>query len=194
VTNVLMVRHGQSEWNALGLWQGQEDPDLTDLGRQQAARASAAVGAVDAVFASPLMRAASTAAIISGEIGVGPVVLQEGLKERHAGEWQGLTRDQIEAQWPGYLEQRRRPPGWEQDELVRERAFAALDAIASATGDGHVLVVAHAGIIYSVEEHLGAQWERLANLAGRWLRHDGSEWHLGDRVHLLIEETIPDQL
>lgn len=194
MTNVLVVRHGQSEWNAQGRWQGQADPELTSLGHEQARQASRAVGAVDAVFASPLLRAAATATIISGEIGVGPVVVSEGLKERHAGEWQGFKRSEIERDWPGYLDAGRRPPGWEDDELVRDRAFTALDEIAAVTGDGHVLAVAHAGIIYSIEQCLGADWERLANLAGRWLRHDGRSWELGDRVHLLVEETIPDQI
>ena len=194
VTNVLLVRHGQSEWNAAGRWQGQADPELTDLGREQAHTAARAVGAVDAIVASPLLRAATTASIISEEIGIGPVIVMDGLMERHAGEWQGLTRAEIERDWPGYLAEERRPPGWEDDTLVRQRALAALDAIAATVTDGHVLAVAHAGIIYSIEQTLGAEWERLANLGGRWLRHDGSEWHMGERVHLLIDETIPDQI
>ncbi|MEZ5270437.1 MAG: phosphoglycerate mutase family protein [Microthrixaceae bacterium] len=57
-TEVLVLRHGQSEWNALGRWQGQENPPLTDLGREQAVEAAQAVGTVDAVFASPLDQAA----------------------------------------------------------------------------------------------------------------------------------------
>ncbi|MGI9579167.1 MAG: histidine phosphatase family protein [Microthrixaceae bacterium] len=194
MTDVLVVRHGQSEWNADGRWQGQANPDLTSLGREQARLAAEAVGAVDAIFASPLIRAAMTATIISELIGIGPVVLAEGLMERNAGEWQGLTRSEIESGWPGYLDARKRPPGWEDDALVRSRAFAALEEIAGASGDGHVLAVAHAGIIYAIEEELGATWERLANLAGRWLRFEHGQWHLGDRVHLLTDETIPDQI
>lgn len=194
MTNVLVVRHGQSEWNADGRWQGQADPGLTNLGRSQARQASHAVGAVDAIYASPLLRAAGTAAIISEEVGVGPVLVTEGLKERHAGEWQGLTRPEIEEAWPGYLAEGRRPPGWEDDGHVVRRAFSALDEISASAGDAHVLAVAHAGIIYAIEGALGADWERLANLAGRWLRHDGRHWQLGERVHLLIEETIPDQI
>jgi broad specificity phosphatase PhoE len=196
VTRLLIVRHGQSEWNAAGRWQGQADPELTDLGREQAWRASRAVGAVDAIFASPLRRAAATADIISGEIGVGPVVTVDGLMERHAGEWQGLTRPEIEQAYPGYLAEHRRPPGWEDDRAVAGRVMGALDAIAVATRgtDAHVLAVAHAGVIFAVEAELGAPWERLANLGGRWLEHDGRSWHLGERVHLLVEETIPDQI
>ena len=62
---LLLVRHGQSTWNALGRWQGQADPPLTDIGRRQAAEASAAIGAVDAIFSSTLERARVTAEIIA---------------------------------------------------------------------------------------------------------------------------------
>src|SRR5258708_2794826 len=48
-TRVLLVRHGQSEWNAAGRWQGQADPTLSDLGREQAALAAGALGAIDAI-------------------------------------------------------------------------------------------------------------------------------------------------
>ncbi len=195
MTHLLLVRHGQSEWNADGRWQGQEDPPLTDLGRAQARQAAKAVGAVDAVVCSPLERAAVTASIIADELGVGPVVTLDGLKERHAGTWQGLTRTEIEEEYPGYLADGRRPPGWEDDDEVEARTLGALDAIALTHPYGFVLAVAHAGVIFAVERALGAPHERLANLGGRWLLHeDGGPWRLGDRVHLLVEETVPDQL
>lgn len=194
MTQLLLVRHGQSEWNADGRWQGQADPPLTELGREQARRAARAVGAVDGVYASPLERAAVTAAIISDELGVGPLVTLGGLKERHAGEWQGLTRDEIEAAFPGYLAEGRRPPGWEDDDEVEARVLGSLDAIAVQHPYGTVLAVAHAGVVFAVERALGADWERLANLGGRWLHHEDGAWRLGERVHLLVEETIPDQL
>lgn len=194
MTRILVVRHGQSEWNAAGRWQGQENPPLTELGRRQAIEAAAAVGAVDAIVASPLDRATTTAAIIAEQLGVGPVLAMAGLMERHAGEWQGLTRDEIEAAYPGYLDQRLRPPGWEDDLEVERRVFSALDEIAEQEDAALVLAVAHAGVIYAIERALGADWERLANLGGRWIEHDGERWSIGERVHLLVEETIPDQL
>jgi len=194
VTSLLLVRHGQSEWNADGRWQGQENPPLTELGREQARKAAAAVGAVDAIYASPLDRATTTAMIIAEQIGVGPVILSDGLMERHAGEWQGLTREQIEEQYPGYLAAGTRPPHWEDDDEVEARVLAALDEIAAVHPDGHVLAVAHAGVIFAVERVIGAEWERLANLGGRWLEHRDGAWNIGERVHLLIEETIPDQI
>jgi broad specificity phosphatase PhoE len=199
VTRILVVRHGQSEWNAQGRWQGQENPPLTDLGRQQARDAARAVGAVDAIYASPLDRAATTAHLIAEATGVGPVVVVEGLMERHAGAWQGMTRDEIEEAFPGYLAEARRPPGWEDDDEVEARVLDALGSIADAHPEGHVLAVAHAGVIFAIERLLGAEWERLANLGGRWVERTGrgtrpGDWSVGERVHLLVSETIPDQL
>ncbi|UDY34011.1 histidine phosphatase family protein [Dermatobacter hominis] len=194
MTQLLVIRHGQSEWNADGRWQGQEDPPLTDLGRQQARTAARAVGAIDAIYASPLDRAATTAAILSEELGVGPVITLTGLMERNAGEWQGLTRDEIEEGYPGYLAEARRPPGWEPDEDVQARVLGAFDAIATQHPYGTVVAVAHAGVIFAAESAFGAEWERLANLGGRWLSHEDGRWRIGERVHLLIEETIPDQI
>ena len=196
MARILLVRHGQSEWNADGRWQGQENPPLTELGLAQAAQAAKAVGAVDGIYASPLERAAITAAVVAEEVGVGPVVTLPELMERHAGEWQGLTRDEIEEDWPGYLAEQRRPPGWEPDDLVEARALAALEQMATDHPYGEVFAVSHAGIIFSIERHCGMEWERLANLSGRWIERDpsGGPWRIGERVHLLTVETIPDQI
>ena len=199
-TRVLLVRHGQSEWNAVGRWQGQADPPLSDVGRAQARAAASSLGALDAVFASDLQRATETAAIISAELGVGPVVVDPDLRERDAGEWSGLTRAEIEERYPGYLDGTpsfasggsRRPPGWESDESVLERALRALATIGSAVDGGDVLAVTHGGLIYVVEGHLGQdRIERLANGAGRWVVVDGDRLTLGDRVLLVDEDEAP---
>jgi len=197
VTRILVVRHGQSEWNADGRWQGQENPPLTQLGRDQAKEAAAAIGAVEAVYASPLDRATTTAVIIAEQLGIGPVMMSPGLMERHAGEWQGLTRPEIEAAYPGYLDAGTRPPGWEDDDEVEARVLGALSSIADTHPDGEVLAVAHAGVIYAIERITGAPWERLANLGGLWVeRTPGGDWRVGERVHLLTQdhETVPGQI
>ena len=211
MTRVLLVRHGQSEWNADGRWQGQADPPLTDLGRQQAFHAARNLGVVDAIVASDLQRASETAMIISGSLGVGPVVLDPGLRERDAGEWSGLTRAEIERDWPGYLDPpptngaatdpeagRRRPPSWEPDDHVLARALAALAGIPALAPDGEVIAVTHGGLIYVLEGELGAPFERLANLGARWIEigPGGALVRLGERVILVDpdELTIPAQI
>ncbi len=195
-TRVLLVRHGQSEWNAAGRWQGQADPPLSDLGRLQAREAARAVGAVDAIWSSDLQRAAETAIIIGDQIGVGPVVVDDALRERDAGEWTGLTRAQIEERDPGFLADGERPPGWEADRDLLGRASAALARIAEAAPGGDVLVVTHAGVVFAVERSLGVEHTRLANTEGRWLTLAGDEPRLGDRVVLAEPDdvTVPGQI
>jgi broad specificity phosphatase PhoE len=196
-TRVLLVRHGQSEWNAEGRWQGQADPILTDLGRLQAREAARALGAVDAVWASDLQRAVETAAIIADHLGVGPVVVDPDLRERDAGEFSGLTRPEIAARYPGFLDDGRRPPGWEPDESLVARALRALRAIAAEVPGGDVLVITHGGLVYALEQHLGEQFVRLANAEGRWLDvGPGATLRLGERVLLSAPEdtTVPNQI
>jgi broad specificity phosphatase PhoE len=195
-TRVLLTRHGQSEWNALGRWQGQADPPLSDRGRRQAHEAARALGAVDAIWASDLRRAAETAVIIGDDMGVGPVVLDADLRERDAGEWTGLTRAEIERRYPGFLPDGRRPPGWESDELLLARAQRTLERIADAVTGGDVLVITHAGLVFAVERHLGLDRTRLANVEGRWVTLAGDGLRLGDRMLLADPEdvTIPRQM
>ena len=191
------MRHGQSEWNADGRWQGQADPPLTDLGRAQAHHAARALGVVDAIVASDLVRALDTAVILAGELGVGPVVVDPDLRERHAGDWQGLTRVDIEAGWPGYLDDRRRPDGWEPDEDLLVRATGALVRIHDLVAGGEAIAVTHGGLVYVLEGAFGEPFERLPNLGGRWVDvgPDGPT-RLGERVVLVDpdELTIPSQL
>jgi broad specificity phosphatase PhoE len=195
-TRVLLVRHGQSEWNAESRWQGQADPPLSDLGRLQAREAAQAVGSVDAVWASDLQRAVETATIIAETIGVGPVVVDPDLRERDAGEFSGLTRDEIEDRFPGYLAASRRPPGWEPDASLRDRALRALHRIAAEVPGGDVLVVTHGGLIYVLEEELGAGFARIANAEGRWMAVGAERITLGERILLAApaDTTVPGQI
>ena len=196
-TRILLVRHGQSTWNASGRWQGQADPPLTELGRRQAFEAARAIGAVDAVWASDLTRAVETATIVADSVGVGPVVVDPDLRERDAGAFSGLTRDEIEQRFPGYLADHLRPPGWEPDDLLLARAVAAVRRIAAAVPGGDVVVITHGGLVYTVEHHLGQEFQRLANTEGRWLEvaPDG-RLSLGERVVLAAPEdtTVPEQI
>lgn len=190
------MRHGQSTWNASGRWQGQADPPLSDLGELQARHAAAAVGSVDLVVASDLERAHRTALIISEQIGVGPVMIEPNLRERDAGEWSGLTRAEIEQRWPGYLDDERRPPGYEPDDELLERTMGALKRIHAGYEGADVLVVTHGGVVYAIERHHDHPWERLANLGARELHMADDGTRLGER-HVLVDHdeiTVPDQL
>lgn len=153
--SLAFVRHGESEWVAKGLFQGQGDSPLTDLGRRQAlltARRIARrarrpmlplpVGAPHAIVHSPLARAAETATLIGRAVSTGrgedavaaPVPLhpEAGLLEIGQGEWEGLPGAEIVERWGPLLEEWRRDPlaawapGGEALADVDERARAAL--------------------------------------------------------------------
>jgi len=189
-TTALLVRHGQSEWNALRRWQGQADPPLTALGVAQARAAAARLGAVDAIWASDLERAAHTATLIAEELGVGPVRLDERLREHDIGEWTGLTHEDIEARWPGWLAERRRPAGFETEERVAARALDALDTVRLHHGGSTVLVITHAGVVRTIERHLGADAGLLANLAGRILVLRDDEVQPRERIALVDHDDV----
>jgi broad specificity phosphatase PhoE len=203
-TRVLLVRHGQSTWNADARWQGQADPPLSALGTQQAVDAARHVDGVQALWSSDLDRARRTAELIGELLALG-VHLEPRLRERHAGEWQGCTRDEIEERWPGYLSAGRRPPGFEPDDALLDRVLAALDELRRAHPGESVLVVTHGGIVRTIERHLGDEvGGLLPNLGGRWIvapgeggrDGDSSGWTLDARVLLLedVQVTRPEQL
>lgn len=183
---MLLARHGQSTWNAQQRWQGQADPPLSEIGRQQAWSASAAVGTVDLIAASPQQRALETATIISQAVGVGPVIAVEGLRERSAGSWSGLTKDDIEEQFPGWLENDRRPDDFESDDELMARVLPALDEVVAVNPGGAILVVCHGGVIKAVEAHLGLSEGRVPNLSGRVIiSKKPGEWSAGEQMQLL---------
>ena len=197
-SRILLVRHGQSTWNADGRWQGSEDPPLSTLGVRQARHAARRLGAFDAVWASPLERAFVTGTILAEELGIGPVQADDDLRERHAGEYQGLTRTEIEHRFPGYLAEGLRPPGWEDDDQVLERSAAALGRIALGVGPGGTaLAVSHGGVITTLERATGAaRAGRVPNLGGRWFEVGPGHLAAGEAVVLLDpdELTVPGQL
>ena len=118
---MLVLRHGQSEWNASGRWQGQADIELTDLGYEQARRAADKLGQFAAVASSDLQRARVTATIIAESLGLGLLDPDPRLRETDVGEWQGLTHDEIERDWPGHLAAHLRPPTFETDASIVTR-------------------------------------------------------------------------
>jgi len=169
-TRLLVLRHGQSEWNALRRWQGHADIALDEVGVDQAVAAGGVLGSFDAIWASDLQRARQTAEIIAEAIGVGPVQIDPRLRETDVGPWEGLTHREVEEGWPGYLEAHRRPEGFEPYEAAAARMGDALRDIARGHRGGEVLVVSHGGVIRALRRVLGAADEHLPNLSGTWFR------------------------
>ncbi len=150
---VLLLRHGQSEWNAQQRWQGHGDPPLTELGRVQAREAAARLASarIARIVTSDLLRAAETASVIGTLLGLAPE-RDARWRERDIGTWAGFTRDEIEARWPAEYahfrsdDEHARPGGGESDAMLRARAHDALTALRARHPGVRVLVVTHRGI------------------------------------------------
>jgi len=159
-TTLVLVRHGETDWNADGRLQGQTDRPLSEAGRRQARRLADELAAerVEAIYASDLARSRETAEIVAARLGL-PVVLDPGLRERDWGTWEGLT-----------------PAERERVELVAEsaadhqqRMLAALRRISARHPAGRVVVVTHGGSIRRVQAAtLGVALPVVEN-CGRWL-------------------------
>lgn len=186
MADLLIVRHGESEWNAAGRWQGWADAPLSEAGEAQArAAVSELAGArLQAVAASDLQRARRTAEILADGLGLGPVHIDDGLRERDVGDFTGLTRVEIEARWPGILADWRagrvtQAPNGEGPEFL-ERVLAALDRLAEQFTGQRVLVVAHGGLIRTVHRHLGGEPGPPHHLGGLWVHLADHGWAAGD--------------
>lgn len=169
VVHFLLVRHGQSEWNAKGRMQGHADSPLTAEGRKQAAAAARKLGTFDIVACSDLSRSRDTAEIIAEHLGLSVLAPHPGLREIHVGPWQGLTRKQISRQFPGFLENDMKPAGYEADEDVFARVTDTLLDIATRHSMSTGLVVTHSGVIRVLRRRLGQPDQRNhRNLEGCW--------------------------
>jgi len=196
---ILLVRHGQSEWNAEGRWQGWADPPLSELGRRQSVLAGQELEDIDVAVSSDLRRAVDTAALMVQPLGLSAAAVEPRLRERDVGKWTGLTRREIEERWPEALAAMSDPPGGESVTTLQERVLAAVVALARTYPDSTVLAVTHGGVIRSLERHLGVDPDPLPNLGGAWLEVSGdATMAVGPRV-LLVDDTkvavtVPRQL
>ncbi len=159
LTELLLIRHGETDWNRGGRFQGHADPPLNETGREQA-RALAqelADAQIDVVYTSDLARARETAEIVAAAIGTDVVALRE-LREIDVGEWQGLTWPEIEERFPeGARSWHDRGHGWETGETYEqlgERILRALRRIAADHPAQRVLVVGHGGTIRATRAFL----------------------------------------
>jgi broad specificity phosphatase PhoE len=163
---LLLARHGETDWNRDGRFQGHADPPLNERGRRQA-RALAELLAgepIEAVYSSDLLRAQETAQIVAMQLGL-DVVVDPQLRERDVGEWSGLTRAEIDERFPNQIQAWRegRAVVGETREALSERVLAAARRISAAHPDGVVLVVSHGGALRMLRHAAGE------DLSGRGL-------------------------
>jgi broad specificity phosphatase PhoE len=150
MTCLLLIRHGQTDWNLEGRYQGQADPPLNRAGVAEAEALAEALTDVPlaAVYASDLRRALNTARVIAERLGV-PLHVRQGLREISQGVWEGMLVGDIVSNYAELWASRyddpagARPPGGESVAEVAERVWATLDEISRAHPDGTVAVVSH---------------------------------------------------
>ncbi len=149
MTTILLARHGETDWNRDGRFQGWADPPLNARGRAQAEALADQLRHTpfDAVFSSDLRRARETAEIVAAPHEV-PVVTDQGLREIDVGSWSGLTRSEIEERFPGADHH----DGETREEHLA-RVLATVERIARAWLGRRILIVSHGGSLRALRRH-----------------------------------------
>ncbi len=189
ITRIFMVRHGETQWNQLGKYQGVSDSPLTDRGKVQVDRMGSALQAhqisFSALYASPLGRADESAAIIAPYLDM-QVRIDERLKERNYGIFEGFTRKEVEQRFPHEVKMNREQPGFvipkgESREDILRRVKEFLHDMVMLHGGEDVLLVTHGGWI---------------SMALRYVLHIPmviENRHIIDNTHLaMVRHTVGD--
>ncbi|MBD8497605.1 histidine phosphatase family protein [Paenibacillus arenosi] len=169
-----LVRHGQTDWNALGRIQGQTDIPLNDIGRDQAMKLAARLVhepyRFDAVISSGLQRAEETAAIIASHLQIPLLEPHAGLLERAFGLAEGTTLEERTSRWG--VDWKAQDVGQEKDHAIRLRAVEAVNFIANEWPDRNILIISH------------GSW--LAQLFYTWFGEECTS-HIGNLSFTIVE-------
>ena len=155
-----VARHGESDWNVEGRWQGHTDIPLNEAGRTQARELAVALRphGLAAVVSSDLARARETAQIVAGALGVPRTYEDPRLRERSFGIFEGLTRRECEQrhpeEWQVWTQERRPPRGAEPHDALAVRVVAGAERVALevATSGAPALVVTHGAALRALVE------------------------------------------
>ena len=167
-TRLLLARHGETDWNRVGRWQGHADPPLNETGRRQAAGLAdrLAGDGIAAVYSSDLARARETARTVAHRLRLG-VVEDPALREIDVGSWSGLTRAHVAERFPeGYARWLEGEIGHDGEtrEQLAGRVVGAARTIAGRHAGETVLVVTHGGVIRALRRHAaGDPGDAVAN-------------------------------
>ncbi|MBO3752045.1 histidine phosphatase family protein [Streptosporangiaceae bacterium NEAU-GS5] len=170
---IVCLRHGQTLWNVERRFQGHTDIPLDDTGAAQAVRAASLLAALrpSMIVSSDLQRAYETAAALGRVTGL-DVAVDKDLRERGGGEWEGLTRQEIQAGWPQEFEAWEAPGGEDVPDVADRVAAAVRRAAARLDDDGLLVVVSHGAAIrlgiarlMGLPEHMWSILGSLGNCA-----------------------------
>lgn len=188
---LILVRHGETDWNREGRLQGGQDIPLNPLGREQAAEAAGRLKALEPGFAgldyicSPMQRARETMDILRRELAMqaGEYRIDDRLKELTFGSWEGFTwRDirKAEREQAGLRERDKWgfvPPGGESYRMLAERVRPVLEGLARET-----VIVSHGGVARAVLALVGAVSPQKASMVEIWqgkllvVQGDKADW------------------
>lgn len=157
---VLFWRHGQTDFNTAGRFQGQSDVPLNDTGRAQARQVARRLAAFapELIVSSDLSRAAETADSLAALVGL-EAVRDDRLREAAFGRWEGSTRAEVAETWPVELAEWASgadvaPPGGESRSQSGSRVAAAISAIVDSTSAETIALVAHGAVLRGAAEIL----------------------------------------
>lgn len=207
---LVLWRHGRTTWNASSRFQGQEDVPLDEVGIEQARRAAQVLAGLRPthIVASDLSRAHETALALATVVGL-PVTTDSALRETYAGQWQGLTRSEIQTRWPEEFaawggDSNLRPGGGETRLEVADRVIGAIErALTEVPDDGTLVVASHGGALRAALGRLmglepaqwtalgvlsNAQWSVLVELDAAVPRPEGLRW----RLHEYNAGSLPE--
>jgi len=157
-TTIYLIRHGETDANVAGIWQGSTDSPLNDRGQAQALALARRIAReqlpITVIYSSPLRRAHQTAEMVAEALGGVPIVLDAGLAEYHLGEWEGLSYEQLKDEkrlWelmatdPDFT-----PPGGESPRQFAMRLLNSFQTIIHKHPGDTVAVVGHGGALATV--------------------------------------------
>jgi glucosyl-3-phosphoglycerate phosphatase len=197
---LVLWRHGQTRWNVEHRFQGTTDIPLNETGVEQAWRSARLLAALEptAIVSSPLNRATTTAAALSEITGL-PVHHDPDLIERHGGEWEGLTGDEIRTRFPTE-HAIWQPPGGETAQDVAKRFAAALErALERIPGpDGGLIVIVSHGAAVRIgmlnwlgfPEELWGRFGGLSNCCWSVLEEGRIGWRLAEHNAGTLPEPV----
>ena len=208
MTEIILIRHGETEWNLSGRWQGHADSALSPRGIAQAKALAARMAKeeVDQVYASDLERAQHTARLAGSEANWTFSLMPE-LRERDLGVLEGLTTDEMLVEHPDVYRSFRedgpeyQPPGGESFKQFYYRCSSAIEHLASEHPSGKIAVVTHGGVLGAIFRYvlnIPLNAERnfvLLNCSINRIRKTEDGWNLiswGDVAHLEGLDTLDD--
>jgi broad specificity phosphatase PhoE len=209
-TTFYLIRHGETDWNLHGRWQGHTDIPLNEDGRAQARRLAARLRAdrvrFDAIYSSDLQRAWETAGVVGAALDRAPLALP-ALREINVGSWSGLTSIEVRAQdgetYARYKSGEDAARGGGERFLdLYTRVVAAVEQLADQQPGQTLALVTHGGPVRALLKHaardkdgLDVRHVHIGNTSITLLIGDRSDWELGpinDIAHLATGPQAPD--